>query len=269
MADSAFALVRQSLARYGLESLATWAWGRWKGGDSIEEIMLEMRATREYKERFPAMAQLSQRGLAFSEDAYINYEQGLRNLVSQFGLPMQVYGSRGYTADLLINDISLVEAQSRMQLAQAAAVTSPVEYRREAARLYGVTPGQYTSMWLETDRTLPELEKQFAAITLAGEVTIANLGQISRGMAERLVEGGITREQARQGLGSASPDLARRLPGESTGITTDALVSGALGLGGDASRQFERRVKQRLAAFSGGGGSAISERGTGLGSTSR
>lgn len=269
MANSAQALINATLQRYGLSSLSAWAWNRYRGGDSIEEIMLEMRGTREYRERFPAMAELSKRGLAFSEEAYIQFEQGVRNLSSQFGLPMNIYGTRKYVADLLVNDIALTEVQSRMQLASAASTTAPLEVRRNAQRLYGVTPGQWASIWMETDRTLPELEKQFAAASLAGEVTIANLGDISRTMAERLVESGISREQARQGLSRASKDLGRRLPGESSSIGNDALVSGALGLGGDATRRFEQRVRQRVASFAGGGGSYLSDQGTGLGSTSR
>lgn len=269
MATSAQALINATLQRYGLQSLSTWAWARYRAGDSIEEIMLEMRNTREYRERFPAMADLSKRGLAFSEEAYIQFEQGVRNLSSQFGLPMNLYGSRSYVADLLSNDVALTEVQARMQLAQAASTTAPIESRRAMQRLYGTTPGQWASIWMETDRTLPELEKQFAAATLAGEVTIANLGDISRTMAERLVEGGISREQARQGLSRASQDLGRRLPGESSSLSSDQLVGGALGLGGDATRKFEQRVRQRVASFAGGGGAYLSERGTGLGSTSR
>lgn len=268
MADSAWSLIRGTLDRYGLGALASWAWGKWKAGDSLEEIMLEMRNTGAYKDRFPAMAQLSSDGRAISEEAYISYEQGLRNLTSQFGLPMNLYGSRKYVASLLVNDISLSEAQSRMQLAQAASITSPIEYRREAARLYGVTPGQWTSMWLEPSRTLPELEKQFAAASIAGEATMATLGTLSRGMAERLVEAGITREQARQGLARTSAELTRRLPGESRSLGTDTVVAGALGVGPDADR-FDALVRKRLASFAAGGSAYTTESGIGLGSTSR
>src|SRR3546814_1735147 len=59
---------------------------RYKGGDSFEEIMLELRETREYKERFPAMQTLRQQGRALTEQQYMQYEQGLRQVLHTFGL---------------------------------------------------------------------------------------------------------------------------------------------------------------------------------------
>jgi hypothetical protein len=229
-----------------------------------------MRGTTQYKTRFPALEQLGKEGRAISEESYIEYERGLAQLVMRFGLPSSIYTTRSYVADLLVKNISLSEAQSRMELAQAAAVTSPPEYRTAAARLFGVTPGQWTSMWLETDRTLPVLEKQFAQASIAGEVTIANLGDLSGAMAQRLVEAGITREQARQGLTRASGELAARLPGEvESGLGTDVTAAGAIGFGQEREA-FERRVRQRIAAFAGAGSYVTTQEGAGgLGTTRR
>lgn len=269
MAESAFGIIRTVLERYGLGTLAKWAWDRFKGGDSVEEIMLALRDTPEYKDRFRAMEQLRKEGRALSEQEYLDYEQGLRGLVHQFGLNPGLYTTRDYVAELLINNVTLVEAQSRMQIAAAASVTAPAEYKEAFGRLYG-NRGDWTSIWLETDRTLPELEKQFAAASIAGEVTIANLGDVSRRTAEQLASAGITREQARQGLSRASRELGARLPGEAeSGLGTDRLVSGALGVG-TAAQDFERRVRQRIAAFAGGGSAATTQQGAvGAGTTRR
>jgi hypothetical protein len=270
MADSAQALIKGTLDRYGLGSLATWAWTRYQAGDSFEEILLEMRNTATYKARFPAMDTLGKKGLAMSEEAYIEYERGLSQLIMRFGLPAEVYNSREYVADLLVKNISLSEAQSRMELAQAASSTSPIEYREAAARMFGISAGQWASMWLETDRTLPVLEKQFAQASLAGEATIANIGELSSTMAQRLVEAGVTREQARQGLTRASRELTLRLPGEvEGGLGTDVVTAGAIGVGQEREA-FEKRRRQRIAAFAGAGGFVTTGEGAGgLGSTRR
>lgn len=270
MADSAQAIIRSTLDRYGLGALASWAWSQFQAGTSFEEIMLEMRSRPEYKNRFLGMETMAKEGRAISEEAWISYENTIRNLVSQYGLPMELYGTREYISDLLVKNISAVEAQSRMQLAAAASTTAPPEYRMAAQRLYGLTPGQFTSIWLETDRTLPVLEKQFAAASIAGEVTIANLGELSQTMAERLVEGGISREQARQGLTRASGQLGVRLPGETeAGLGTDTLTAGAIGFGREREA-FERRVRQRIATFRGGGQTVTTAEGAvGLGTTRR
>lgn len=270
MADSAQGLIKATLDRYGLGSLANWAWELYKLGNSMEEILLEMRNTTEYKTRFPAMEQLGKEGRAISEEAYVSYEQGLFNLVSRFGLPRELYTSRSYVADLLVKGVALTEVQSRAELAQAASVTAPTEFRMALNRLYGISAGQLTSYWLETDKTLPILEKQFAATTVAGEATMASLGDLSRTMAERLVEAGIGREQARQGFTRASYELTARLPGEAeSALGADVVAAGALGIG-EARQQFERRVRQRLASFASGGGVITTERGAGgLGATRR
>jgi hypothetical protein len=270
MADSAQGLIRTTLDRYGLGSLANWAWTRYQLGDSIEEILLEMRSTTEYKTRFPAMDQLSREGNAISEEAYVSYEQGLANLVTRFGLPSQVYTTREYVADLLTKRISLSEAQSRMELAVAASTTSPREYSEAAARMFGITPGQWTSIWLETDRTLPVLEKQFAQASVAGEATIRNLGDLSTQMSQRLVEAGINREQARQGFARATRETTVKLPGEAeSGLGVDVVAAGVLGLGEEAQR-FTRLMRQRVASFASSGSVVTTGEGAGgLGSTQR
>lgn len=266
---SAKAIIQSTLERYGLGTLAEWAWNQHLGGNSIEEIMLQMRQTKEYKARFPAMETLGKEGRAISEEEYMQYEQTIRQLVSAHGLPMNIYGQSDYIAELLIGDISAAEAQQRMQLAESASLTAPAEFREEAARLYGITPAQWASIWLETDRTLPELERTFTAAAIAGEATIRDLGQLSRQMAERVANAGVTPEQAREGLAAASRELGSRLPGEAeSALGTDALVGGALGLGAERTA-LERRRRQRIATFAGGGGFAGTQRGTTVGSATR
>ena len=98
---------------------------------------------------------------------------------------------------------------------------------------------------------------------------MAGLGEVGREVSERMVEAGISREQARQGLSRASYELGQRLPGEAeAGLGTETLVAGALGVG-QAREDFERRVRQRVAAFAAGGGTVVTQGGTGLGSTRR
>lgn len=264
---SARGIIEATLGRYGLQGLADWAWDRWQDGQSMEQIMLDMRQTKTYKNRFPAMEQLGKEGRAITEEAYMQYENTIRQLTSQFGLPTSIYGARDYVAELLVNDVSPAEAQSRMQLASAASLTAPEEYRQAAADLFGVTPAQWTSLWLETERTLPELERLFAAASIAGEATIHDLGQLSSAMAERLAESGVSAEDARRAFGGGLGQLTARLPGEATpGLGVDTVAAGALGI--DQTEQLERRRRQRIAQFAGGGGFATTQEGaTGVGSS--
>lgn len=268
---SARGIIEATLSRYGLGSLADWAWTRYTDGQSMEQIMLDMRTTATYKARFPAMEQLASDGRAITEEAYMQYEATIRQLTSQFGLPTNIYGSRDYVAELLTNDVSPAEAQSRMQLASAASLTAPEEYRQQAAQLFGVTGAQWTSLWLETERTLPELERLFTASAIAGEATISDLGQLTSAMAERLAEAGVQPQQAREAFTGLGGQLTAQLPGErGQALSTDVAAAGALGIGGTETEALERKRRQRIAQFAGGGGFAAGQSGaTGVGSTTR
>src|SRR5262245_5462889 len=96
---SAKQLITNFLTNYGLGSLYTWAWNKYLAGESVAQIMLELRDTKEYKQRFPAMATLAKDGRAITEQDYINYEQGVRSLLQQYGIAPEMYSSRADIAD--------------------------------------------------------------------------------------------------------------------------------------------------------------------------
>src|ERR1051325_2778839 len=166
--SSAKALITQTLSTYGLGSLANWAWTKWQNGESIDQIMLELRQTPEYNTRFPAMDALSKSGRAISEAQYINYEQSAASIFKAAGLPSNLYDTPDDFASFLTNDIALPELQSRVQAYQSAAFSAPQVVRDELQNLYGVTPGELTAFFIDPDKALPLIQNRYAAAQAAG-----------------------------------------------------------------------------------------------------
>src|SRR5689334_18836184 len=88
---SARAILDDTLAQYGLSGLGDRLWQQYLNGEPIEQIMVDLRKTPEYKARFPGMEALSKKGRAISEGEYISIERGYAQLFREYGLPAGFY----------------------------------------------------------------------------------------------------------------------------------------------------------------------------------
>lgn len=264
---SALATITGFLGQYGLASLANWAWGKWQDDESVDQIMLELRSTPEYKQRFPAMDALAKQGQAISEAQYIGYEQSIAQLTQAAGLPPGMYNSPDQIAKMLVNNVSVTEAHDRVAAAVSAVYSMPDSTRQALTKDFGVPTGGMVGYFLDSDKALPILQRQLAAANLAG----AGLEQgvdIGADTATALAQQGVTYAQAQQGLGQVAQTQAL---GAGAGETSDqdTRIAAAFGNAG-ANAQVTRVVKGRLAAASGGGGAAAVTQGvSGLGSSTR
>lgn len=262
--SSAKALISGTLGTYGLSSLADWAWSKWQNGESIDQIMLELRQTPEYNTRFPAMDALSKSGRAISEAQYINYEQSAASIFKAAGLPANFYDGPEDFAAFLTNDIALPELQQRVQAYQSAAFSAPQAVRDELQNLYGVTPGELTAFFIDPDKALPLIQNRYAAAQAAGYSDITGFGPLSQSQAEMVGNLGLSDTQLTQQFGTlaALNPLFNGLQG-----TTEADISKQTaleaGFEGNAADQaaIEARKSQRLGTFQGGGGVATTQQG--------
>ena len=109
--------------------------------DAIEQILLELRETPEYKTRFPAMDALSKRGRAISEAQYINYEQSAAAVFKAAGLPAGFYDTPDDFSRFLTNDVALPELQKRVEAYQDVAFSQPPEVRQPGRTSTGSPTG--------------------------------------------------------------------------------------------------------------------------------
>lgn len=256
--SSAKALLDTFFSGVGLPSLSNWAWQKYLTGDSVDQIMLEVRGTPEYKARFPAMEELSKRGQAISEASYINYETGVTSLLQQYGIPKGMYDTPEGISKMLLNNVSPEEARSRIQDAAAAAYTAPQEVRTAMKDLYGVDQGGLVGYYLDSQKALPVLERQFAAAQIAGAGIAQGVG-VDKTQAEKLAAQGVTYSQAVQGLGAVGQEQGLT-GGFGETAANQQLIAAQFG---DAAAQqaTTRVVKGRLAGYSAGGNAAESATG--------
>ena len=257
--------LRGILDSYGLMSLYNRVVEFVKQGYEPESIMVLIRTTPEYKQRFPAMEGLAQKGRALSEAEYIQYEQTAAQLETRYGLPKGMI--TGNVTDLLTNDISATELNDRVVLASAAALQAPKELRDTFREYYGIDEGGLTGYFLDPKIATPLLERQAASALIGGEAKMQGVN-VGVQTAEQLQSLGVSQEQARTGFADVA-NASGLSSGAGETVSQGELIQGSLAGNAEAARKRERVAGSRAAAFQGSSGFSSSAKGVGgLGSSS-
>lgn len=271
--QSAKAVITTLLGEYGLEALASRAWDAYLTGKPIEQIMLELRQSPEYKARFPGMDALSKKGRAVSEAEYIQIEKQYVSLFRQAGLPAGFYDSADDFGNFIANEVSPQEMGARLDLARTAMYELPPTVRDEWTRLYGRTPGELMAQLLDPTKAEPLIRQQFSAAAAGAASQMSGYGLLTQNEAETLGLTGRSYEQFEEGfdfLGRAQ-ELFQPIIGENNADTIgrDEQLQATFQGNSAARRRIEKRARERAAAFAGGGTFAATQGGvTGLGSAS-
>jgi len=266
---SAQAIIQGALNEYGLGGLGDRLWQQFLGGAPIEQIMLDLRKTPEYAARFPGMAGLAENGRAVSEAEYISTERSYTQVMRAAGIPSGFYDSPDDFGRFIASDVSPAELNQRVDTYTQAAFRAPPEVREQLASLYGVDQGQLVAFFIDPDRALPMIVRQFEASSRSAVGARTGFGSLNVTEAERLVELGVTDQQAEQGFGALvdARELFTSLDAGEDTIDRGTQLGAAFEGNSVARRKIEERRRRRLAQNEAGGGFAGGERGlTGLGS---
>lgn len=262
---SAKASISATLDQYGLGSLADQAWQSYLKGVPIEQIMLDIRSSKEYQARFPAMAQLQKEGRAITEQQYIDYERTAAQLFTAHGLPKGFYDTPKDIADLLVGDVSATELDKRLGEAQVLAYSAPQEVRDTFQRYFGVQgAGNLTAHYIDPTLTEPILAKQLTQAQIGAEAGLTGFGQLTSEQAARLADLGVTESTAGQGfnnLASLGQVTSTNLAGE-TALTPDQLLAAQFAGDTGVQQKIKARQQARVAQFQAGGGYTASNAGT-------
>lgn len=270
--DSARAVIRSFLDRYNLGSLTEWAYRRLTAGQSIDQIMMDLPQTQEYQARFPAMAELTRRGRAMTEEQYKNYEETITGIMRRAGLPVQFYDQPADFARMLVSEVSPAEAEQRISVAYRKVATAPPDVRQAFGEMYG--PGSddaLAAFMLDPDRAMPMIERQVVAAQTKAVGARYGL-QMDAALAERLAAAGAPEqvEQAVRQAGQLRPLAEQTVLEEQTGggISTEELLTGTAGL--SSMEKTRRALESRVAQFQGQGGAIQSQEGViGLGGSQK
>lgn len=258
---SAKAQLLETLGLYGLSSLADFAWNEYINDIPTEQIMLDIRQTPEYKQRFPAMAELASKGQAISEGQYINYETSAKSLFQAAGLPPGFYDQPSDFTNFLLKGVALPELQSRIDVAKTAVYDSDPATLAALQSYYGINAGyghigDATAYFLDPDRALPAIQHQMLAAQDAGAAADAGYHGLLQGQAERMSVLGISQEQAKQGFGTLAnlEPLFTNLPGEAgSAPTQNEGIQAVFENNATAANKLSSEQSKRKAAFQSGG----------------
>ena len=264
--ESAYSLLYQEFAQYGLGGLVEPLQSYIQDGLSPAEFTLRLRETGAYKKRFAANAQRVAKGLgALSEAEYIGLEDQYQNIMRNYGLPASYYekgdlGVQPGFEKFLANDVSAAELEDRVVTAQKRVINANPEVANALKQFYpDITNGDILAYTLDPTQGLEAIKRKVTAAEIGGAAMAQKLGtSVSR--AEELARYGVTKDQAQQGFETVAGIAPRggqlaAIYGEDpyTQATAETEVFG-LGGSAEAKRKREKLSALETSAFSGQSG---------------
>jgi hypothetical protein len=247
------------LAKYKLESLYDKIWSNYTS-DMIDitdsdAIFLSIREEDKYKERFAGNEIRRSKGLGdLSPATYVALEDSYRQTLRSNGIPADLFDTPAELAELIANDVSVSEFNSRIETARSLMQDAPASVRDQMSRLFNVTEGQLLAYYIDPDKALPVLKEQERAARI-GSAAVENAGmQLSTSVAEDLSRRGFTEDEARVGFSKVSKlgELAQTFAGEQN-ITEQQIIASQFGFDTQAEKDLAKRKEQRVGEFKRGG----------------
>lgn len=263
------------LQQFNLGELSDWAWQQIVNGSTPSQITLQLydRSSTPGKvvERlYPEVFMRMDKGLPpMSIGEAVTYRSNAIQMMRAANLPPSFYDQPDDLAKFAGNDVSLSELKGRVDAEVNAAVNAPPEVTATLQE-WGVPVGSLAAYYLDPERGLPIIQRQFQAAQVAAVAKQTQFGSLNEDQATNLALQGVTADQARQGFAAlgAQSELFNALPGEAASSISQSEQLAAT-FSGDAAarRRIAQRQQSRLADFGGGGGFATGKGGlAGLGS---
>ena len=213
--QSAFDLLRDQFAQYGLEALVEPLRGLIQENISPSEFAVRLRQTEPYKKRFAANAARIGKGLrALSEAEYITLEDGYQSIMRNYGLPATYYakgdlGRQEGFEKLIGGDVSAAELEDRIMTAQNRVINAPPQVKDALKQFYpDINNSEILAYTLDPEKGLADIKRKITAAEIGGAAMGAGLASdVNR--AEELARFGVTAERAREGYQAAVPLIER------------------------------------------------------------
>ena len=225
-------------------------------GVTIDEMVLAIRGTDKFKERFPIIAILNDQNLPpVSVEAILNYEQDMRRLGVEAGLPQEFYNNHEYIQEIMADGKSINEVRSVMNDVFAEVNNADPAVKQWAAENYGINgPQALAAMALDSEVALPALLQIAESIKIGGAGVHFGF-DIDKDRALQVTKRGATSEAAYKAFGQLS--ATKGLFEETVSETKDLTVANQgldFALGQSDGRDVQDRAARRRKAFGGTGG---------------
>ncbi|MAL46957.1 hypothetical protein [Hyphomonas sp.] len=267
-ARDAVEIIRDTLRQYGLEDLTSEAYNMLIDGSSTEAVVLRLRESESFQERFKGMQMRTDNKLpGISPAEYISLERSYRQTMAAAGIPEGFYDSPDDLAAFIGNDVSQNEMAQRVAMAAAAVQSVDPNLKTQLRDLYGIgteNDGELTAYFLDPDRGVNMIEQRLqmeaAGLSSAAMGTLG--GGFERDTAERLADLGVQRREVTERL-QGDRGLTQQLLGEEQAVTTSELAAAEFGLDSDAiadvarlRQQRQQRGRRQMGSLVTGGGAA-------------
>ena len=183
----------------------------WQGGYSPADMDLflpDIEKTHAFQTRFPGYQQAIKNGYlpggVGGLGTYLQLEGQMRATLSHWGLPAGFYDSPSDFGQFIGGGVSPDELNNRAELAVTAARQIDPTMRNLMAKYYGLSTGDLASYFLDPNRALPAIERQYKTAEVASWASRYGLDVTSATRYEDLVDKGITGQQAAQGYGTVA-----------------------------------------------------------------
>lgn len=258
--ENAFGIISSFLQRAGLTGLETNIRGLLAQGiEDTDAILFNLRGTEQFKTRFKGNTARATKGLPELDPAtYIGLEQQYASILRSNGLPSDFYDKPDDFAALIEGDVSPAEFQGRIQEGFTKVKQADPQVLATLRQFYpevGNDDRALAAYFIDPQRAAQSLERQVEAARIGARAKEQGGMAIGAGTAEELVARGYTAEQAQgvfQRVGQLG-GLYQEMGGEQA-LTEAQKVGAAFGFDVQAQQELERRQRQRLAQFEGGGG---------------
>lgn len=268
---SAYDLLYQQFAKYGLQGLVTPLESLIKEGVPASEFAIRLRETDAYQKRFAANKARINKGLtALSEAEYIGLEDAYQGIMRQYGMPESYY-SRGDMGrqegfeKFIAGDVSPAELETRISTAYNRVINSNPEVVQSLKQFYpNITNGDILAYALDPEKALTDINKKVTAAEIGGAAATAGLG-IDVTRAEQLGAFGVNKAQAQQGYQTIADILpsatklsdiyAKQGLGPYNQAVAEQEVFGISGAA-DAAQKRRKLAQLETAQFSGSVGAA-------------
>jgi hypothetical protein len=266
--EGAFRVLQEVLDRYGLGALRTWMEQEVRAGRSIQEILVDLRQQPTFKDRFKAIDVRASLGLnPVSPEEIIQYENTARDLMRASGLPKGFYDHNDDFAQLIGKGVSLQSLQDRVENSWSRVMEAPPEVMAAWENLYGIRGRQAMAAFMfDPDNAEHTLREMAATAVVGGAMTSFGFG-LQASIANKVGKLDLTDSAVRQGFAQIARLEAVFNESISEGEDLDAMGEGVNAVfdAGSGAEAIRRRVDQRLADFSGGGGMLVQQTGVGAG----
>ena len=267
-ARDAVEIIRDTLRQYGLEDLTSEAYNMLIDGSSTDAVVLRLRESESFQERFKGMQMRTDNRLAgISPAEYISLERSYRQTMATAGIPEGFYDSPDDLAAFIGNDVSQNEMAQRVAMAAAAVQSVDPNLKTQLRDLYGIgtdNDGELTAYFLDPDRGVNVIEQRLqmeaAGLSSAAMGTVG--GGLERQTAEQLADLGVQRREVTERL-QGDRGLTQQLLGEDQAVTTSELAAAEFGLDSEATAdvarlraQRQQRGRRQMGSLVTGGGAA-------------